>query len=77
MRGQKGITLVALVISIIILLILATVTIVSINSDGMMSHAQNAATRYDAEADAEEDKIENFADRLDYIEGELAADANA
>lgn len=44
-KGQKGITLVALVITIIVMLILAAVTIALVlNQDGIIGHAKNAVT---------------------------------
>ena len=41
-KMNKGITLVALIITIIILLILAVVTISSVNGNGIIAHAKNA-----------------------------------
>ena len=41
---QKGITLVALIITIIVLLILAIVTIRAVQGDGIIKHAKNAKT---------------------------------
>ena len=41
-KGQKGITLVALVITIIILLILAGVTIASLSGSGLFGKAREA-----------------------------------
>lgn len=50
-RMEKGITLVALIITIVVLLILATVAINSIQNEGIIGHAENAADKYtDAEA---------------------------
>ena len=43
MKTQKGITLVALIITIVVLLILAVVSIDSIQNEGIMIQAQNAA----------------------------------
>ena len=42
MKGQKGITLVALVITIIILLILAGISIASLSNTGLFKNAQMA-----------------------------------
>jgi len=44
MKGQKGITLVALVITIIVMLILAGVTISIIVNGGLFNQANNAVT---------------------------------
>lgn len=53
LKSSKGITLVALVITIILLLILAGVTIsIALNTD-ILGHAQEAAERYQNEAEKE------------------------
>ena len=50
MRGDKGITLIALVITIIVMLILVTVSItIAVNGD-LFKHAWNAVTRTNTEA---------------------------
>ena len=46
MRGQKGITLVALIITIVVLLILAVVAIGAVTDSNIINHADNAATTY-------------------------------
>lgn len=43
MKGQKGITLVALIITIVVLLILAVVSIGAVRDSGIIGHSQNAA----------------------------------
>ena len=43
MRGNKGITLIALVITIIVMLILVTVTISIATNGNLFTHAGNAA----------------------------------
>ena len=45
-KEQKAITLIALIITIVVLLILAEVAISSITNDGILSYAQNAAKDY-------------------------------
>lgn len=53
LKNQKGITLVALVITIVILIILATVGIsFAFGSNGLITHAQDSE-KYQANADAE------------------------
>lgn len=65
LKGQKGITLVALVITIIILLILAGVTIsLTLGENGIFDLTKRAAGNYANEARKEEN-ISN--DVLDYI----------
>ena len=50
---QKGITLVALVITIIVLLILAMVSIKIVLDEGLITSTQNAATKHVTESDKE------------------------
>ena len=45
-KNNKGITLVALIITIVILLILAVVSINAIQNDGILEYAENAKTSY-------------------------------
>lgn len=68
---QKGITLVALVITIIVLLILAGVAInMAINSDGLFSKANEATTKWNSTT-AEEDRIiQNILEQMNEINGE-------
>ena len=57
MRGQKGITLIALIITIIVLLILAIVTIGAVENSNIINYAQNASEQYTVKAGEEEDEI--------------------
>ena len=51
MKGQNGITLVALVITVIVLLILAGVALSVVTADGgLFTKASNAATKYNEAA---------------------------
>ena len=47
MKSQKGITLVALVITIIILLILAGITIATLRDTNLFGNAKEAANKYE------------------------------
>lgn len=53
MRGQRGITLIALVITIIVMLILVAVTITMAVNGGLFGYAQNAVTETNAAKEAE------------------------
>ncbi len=68
LKGQKGITLVALVITIIVLLILAGVTIsLTLGENGIFKTAQGAAKNYQNAADKElheTNGISNTADKV-------------
>lgn len=52
-KYEKGITLIALVITIIVMLILVSVTITMAINGGLFGYAQNAVTQTEAERDAE------------------------
>ena len=66
MKQQKGITLIALVITIVILLILAAVTItLSLGDGGLADKAVEGRDNYNAAMESEQ-KIENTA--LNYID---------
>jgi len=60
MRTQKGITLVALIITVVVLLILATVAITAIGETNIINYANNAATNFDAAQKNEEKEIQNY-----------------
>ena len=57
MNTQKGITLVALIITIIVLLILAAVTISSLTGDNIIEKSRQAKDQYSQEAAYEESKL--------------------
>lgn len=59
LKNQKGITLVALVITIVILIILATVSITLAFNGGLVGHAESGADAYKAAADKEDKQITN------------------
>lgn len=66
MRTQKGITLIALIITIVVLLILAVVAIGQAQETNIVGYAQNAATTYKENADEEKTILSNYET---YIEG--------
>lgn len=53
LRKQRGITLIALIITIIILLILAAVSVQIITNQGIIKHAENATECYTTEQEKE------------------------
>ena len=64
-NSSKGITLIALVITIIVLLILAGVTIVTlIGNDGILRQAQNAKEKTEESIKKENDFFESIKDKL-------------
>jgi len=63
-RIEKGITLIALIITIVVLLILAAVAIASIQNDGILHYAQNATDNWNR---AEANEQETLGGYLNYI----------
>ena len=60
LREQKAITLVALIITIVVLLTLAVVAIGAVNDSGIIAHAQNVATDYNRSKVDEESTISGY-----------------
>ena len=73
MRKQRGITLIALIVTIIVLLILAGVSITALtdNDKGVVSKAKSAAQKTEQAAEQEDDDI---AEIMDYAETEIGPD---
>lgn len=62
LKGQKGITLVALVVTIIVLIILAGVSIALVLGDnGIVSKSKQAANEYRTAANLEDQQLTNAA----------------
>lgn len=72
LKNQKGITLVALVITIIILIILATVTIIFAFNGGIVDRANQAKNMYANDTKYTDDSLANV---VAYIDGRLPDDA--
>ena len=69
-NGQKGITLVALVITIIILLILATISIQSLTNTGLFAKAKEAKEKSQNAEENQEKTLNEYEDELNkYISG--------
>ena len=65
LQNQKGITLVSLVITIIVLLILATVAItLAVNANGLFPRAEEAANRWNNKVLEEENVVGNALEYL-------------
>lgn len=65
MKAEKGITLVDLVITIIVLLILAMVSISLVMNDGIIGHANNAVTEYNASQVNEQQQLNSVLNWMD------------
>ena len=71
-NGQKGITLVALVITIIILLILATISIQSLTNTGLFAKAQEAKEKTKNATENQAKTLNEYEDELNkYVSGNV------
>ncbi len=72
LKGQKGITLVALVITIIVLLILAGITIsMTIGQRGILNRAKEAGQNYQNAAKQEDKDLQGINDEMENIVNSL------
>ncbi|MCL2860130.1 MAG: hypothetical protein FWF46_06190 [Oscillospiraceae bacterium] len=65
MKGQRGITLIALIITVIVLLILAGVAITQLQPGGIFDRTTNAVNQYDAAANNEATQINDLTNIMD------------
>ena len=76
-KSQKGITLLALVITIIVLIILAGVGISLVTGDGgIIGRTKNAKETADSSKDNEENRLNEFGEYIDYAEKDQDYDKN-
>ena len=68
-KTQRGITLIALIITIVILSILAVVTVNAIHGDGIIAYATNSADAYNTAAGTEKSLLETYVDKLNQYGG--------
>ncbi len=69
LKGQKGITLVALVITIIVLIILAGVSIaLLVDQDGIITKAKNGKQNYQIAANEEANTISDLFVQLNQVQ---------
>ena len=64
-KNEKGITLVALIITIIVLLILAVVSIRAITGDNILGKSETAKEKYTNSKEEEEARLKNYVDYID------------
>ena len=67
MKEQNGITLVALILTIVVLIILAAVSINGIQNTEIVSHAVNAGTKYNGAQTNEQTTIDNYLSYLNNV----------
>ena len=71
-RREKGITLIALIVTIIVLLILAGVTIsMATSGSGVFGRAKNAADVYRASAKNENDALDSYSSEIEKADKEI------
>ena len=70
-NGEKGITLIALIVTIIVLLILAMVSVNLILRENLIKKAQYAADEYDKGAQQEPESLNIFEEEINAIVGGL------
>ena len=71
-RSEKGITLIALIVTIIVLLILAGVTIsMATSGSGVFGRAKNAADVYRASAKNEKDVLDRYSSEIEKADKEI------
>ena len=66
MKGQKGITLVALIITIVVLLILAMVAITSLEETNLINQATAAGNKWTEEQGKENNTLIDYENKLQY-----------
>lgn len=67
-KGNKGITIISLVITIVVLIILASVSITVFGENGLIETAKKASDRIEEEATKEEELyIKNFGEWLNTV----------
>ena len=75
-KQEKGITLVALIITIIVLLILAVVTIAAVSGNGIINHAENARDSYKTAQNNEASMLSTYETYLNTQTSKSASNTN-
>ena len=73
-KTNKGITLVALIITIVVLLILAAVAISSISNDGILHYAQNASDAYNQAQRNEAGILDGYVEYLNQLNNKTCSE---
>ena len=63
-KFEKGITLIGLIITVILLIILVSVTIRSVNETDVIGYAQNAAEEYEEKQREEQEKVTEYKEEI-------------
>ena len=73
-KAQKGITLIALIITIVVLLILTAVAISSIVNEDLIAHTENTAAKYNGSVTNEQGTLVGYENYLNKHVGGLVGD---
>ena len=73
-KMEKGITLIALMITIVVLLILAVVAINAITKDDILGRAEDATKKYNQAVEKEQETMEKYEEYLDKITGKKVSE---
>ena len=77
LKQTKGITLVALILTIVILLILALVTIRSIQGEGIIAKAMQSREKYEGAADEEQGILDKYLQDMEGISSGTSQDGGS
>lgn len=69
-KNEKGLTLVALIITVVVLLIIAGVAISTINETGIIAKANHAANRFVEEKNKENEALKGYLSNINSAEGQ-------
>ena len=75
-KNEKGITLVALIITIIILLILAVVSIRAITGDNILGKSETAKEKYESAKKDETDRLGDYSNEIKINENNKSIESN-
>ena len=76
MKNQKGITLIALVVTIIVLLILAMTSVSLVLRTNLIKKSQQARNEYIEKADQENQELTNYENEVNTIWNDLTSTSN-
>lgn len=72
LRKEKGVTLVALAVTIIVLLILAAISMRALDANGIFSQATNASSLYSSGSSAEAYSLQYIQSSLDSLSSSIS-----
>lgn len=76
MKNQKGVTLIALIVTIIVLLILAMTSVSLVLRTNLIKKSQQARNEYIEAADQENQELTNYENEVNTIWNDLTSTSN-